>query len=204
MLVAIAASVCLAGAAPAQDIISAKGSGVSETGLGNLVADAIRLSAGADAAFVPASLLRDADVKVSELSPAKVAAAVVDPEQAITVLTLTGTQVREALERSVGMAPKQNSGFLQVSGVNFRYDPAQPSGKRVGEVMIGRKSVAPAASLRVAMPRSLASGGLGYFRVWGKAASQDRGGSIAQAVEKLLGGRIDPSNYLPDGRIRRS
>lgn len=204
VLVALAAACWLAAGAAAQDVISSRGSSASETGLGNLIADAVRTSAGADAALVPASLLRDADVKVSEMNAARVSAAVVDPGQGIAVLSLTGVQVREALERSIGMVPRQNQGFLQVSGINFRYDPAKPSGKRVGEIMLGRKEIAPGATVTVAMPKSLASGGLGYFRVWGKAPSQDRGGTIAQAIEKLLAGRVDPSKYLPDGRIRRS
>lgn len=203
-LAALAAACWLAAGAAAQDVISSRGSSASETGLGNLIADAVRTSAGADAALVPASLLRDADVKVPEMNAARVSAAVVDPGQGIAVLSLTGVQVREALERSISMAPRQNQGFLQVSGINFRYDPAKPSGKRVGEIMLGRKEIAPGATVTVAMPRSLASGGLGYFRVWGKAPSQDRGGTIAQAIEKLLSGRVDPSKYLPDGRIRRS
>ncbi len=203
-LVALATACWLVAGAAAQDVISSRGSSVSETGLGNLIADAVRTGAGADAALVPASLLRDADVKAQELNAERVTAAVVDPGQGIAVLSLTGAQVREALERSVGMAPRQNQGFLQVSGINFRYDPAKPSGKRVGVIMLGRKEITPGVTVTVAMPKSLASGGLGYFRVWGKVPSQDRGGTIAQAIAKLLSGRVDPSKYLPDGRIRRS
>ena len=92
-LAALAAACWLAAGAVAQDVISSRGSSVSETGLGNLIADAVRTSAGADAALVPASLLRDADVKVPEMNAARVSAAVVDPGQGIAEALADGDGV---------------------------------------------------------------------------------------------------------------
>ncbi len=113
--------------------------------------------------------------------------------------------MRDALERSVSLAPKPNNGFLQVSGISFSYNQTSPAGKRVGDIMLGRKTVKAQDQVRVAMPLDLASGGFGYFRIWGNLKPSGQSpGDIGDAVRGLLSGNVDPSKYLPDGRIRRS
>lgn len=199
-----AAAAGIVSPAAAQDVVSGKGSAVSETGLGNLVADAVKRLSGADIAFVQASLLRESSIPLTELSAATVRQALVDPDQPIVTLSLTGNQIREALERSLSLVPKSNAGFLQISGINFRYTQGSQAGKRVGDILLGRKPLQPAETHTVAMPRSLASGALGYFRIWGDA--QPRGaspGTIGQSVDRLFESRVDPAVYTPDGRIKR-
>ncbi len=192
-------------AASEGQIISGKSSDVSETGLGNLVADAVRRSAGAEVAFVPAGSLRPVDLRVTDISPETLSSAVVDPEEAISVLGLTGAQVREALERSLSLAPKPNRGFLQLSGLLVKYDLSRPPMSRVVDVRAGQKPLEEARVYRVAMPAGLAAGGLGYFRVWGDTKpARDGFGTLGSALEAFAGTKPDYSLYTTEGRIRRA
>lgn len=49
----------------------------------------------------------------------------------LATMKLTGAQIKEALEHSVSQAPKENGGFLHVSGMKFTYDSSKPAGSRV-------------------------------------------------------------------------
>ncbi len=186
-------------------VISGKGSDVSETGLGNLVADAIRRSSGAEIAFVPAGALRPVELQVASIAAGTLSTAVVDPEEAVAVLGLTGAQVREALERSVSLAPKANRGFLQISGLLVKYDLKNSPMSRVVDVKVGQQPLDDARVYRVAMPAGLAAGGLGYFRVWGETRPvRDGFGTLGSALESFAASRPDYSLYTTDGRIRRA
>ncbi|MEJ5297112.1 MAG: 5'-nucleotidase [Armatimonadota bacterium] len=192
-------------AASEGQVISGKGSDVSETGLGNLVADAVRRSAGAEIALIPAGTLRAVDLRVADISPETLSSTVVDPEEAISVLGLTGAQIREALERSVSLAPKPNRGFLQLSGLLVKYDLSRPPMSRVVDVKAGQTPLEDARVYRVAMPAGLAAGGLGYFRVWGDTKpARDGFGTLGSALEAFAGIKPDYSLYTTEGRIRRA
>lgn len=202
-VIMVLAMACTASAQ--SQVISSKDADVSETGLGNLVADAVRQAADADIALVPASMLRSVEIEIAKVSGATVSQAVVDADEAIVVMNLTGTQVREALERSVSLAPKPNKGFLQISGLLVEYQLAAASGSRVRDVKLGKQALDSSATYSVAMPRTLATGGLGYFRVWGSTKPQAQSfGSMSSAVTDFLRGNVDLSAYVPQGRIRRS
>ncbi len=54
----------------------------------------------------------------------------------LATMELTGDQIIEALEHGVSQAPKENGGFLHVSGMKYTYDSSQPSGSRVQTVEI--------------------------------------------------------------------
>jgi hypothetical protein len=188
----------------ADEAISSKGSTSSETGVGNLVADAIRLLAGADMAILPGSILRDAEIPIKDITAADIKKTITDPDQQVVVVQLSGAKLREALERSVSLAPKPSASFLQVSGITFRYDLNNSVGKRVGDILLGRRAIAPDADLKVAMPKELASGGLGYFRIWNQLKPDGASpGTLGSAVQNLLSGKIDAGTYLPNGRISR-
>lgn len=185
-------------------VLSSKGSASAESSLGSYVADAVRLAAKADVAVVPSSLLRDVDIPADKLTAQAVQDALMDSGQNIAVLVITGAQLRDAIERSVGLYPRPNAGFLQVSGITFRFEPSAKQGERLGEITINRRPVSPDQSLRVAMPASLASGALGYFRVWGDVKPTDeKPGTIGKAIESFLASEINLEEYAQPGRIRK-
>lgn len=137
---------------------------LGETEAGNLVADAVRFSAGVEVAFVPA-----ATFKGSRAASAAAALALVDPAtDEIVVLSVRGTQLKEALERSVSFAGTPFAGFLQVSGLSFKYDSRKEIGERVEGILIGGKPLDPQKMYKLATIRPLADGQQGYFQIWKK------------------------------------
>lgn len=137
---------------------------LGETEAGNLVADAIRYSAGSEIAFVPA-----ATFKGSKATTAEVALTLLDPAtDEIVVVSVRGSQVKEALERSVSFAGTPFAGFLQVSGLSFKYDSRKEIGERVEAVLIGGKPLELQKIYKLATTRPLADGQQGYFQIWKK------------------------------------
>ena len=44
---------------------------------------------------------------------------------------IIGSQIIKTLENGVSQFPKNEVRFLQVSGIQFAFDPSQPAGKRI-------------------------------------------------------------------------
>ena len=202
---AAAAVLCLlaacAGAARAQTM-STDGVGAGETEAGNVLADAVRAAGDADIGFVPAAAFKPG-ASAPRPATAEQAAALVEPaDDTVVVLSLRGAQILAALERSVSFAPQKSSGFLQVSGVRFRYDPGKPGGKRVAEVTVGGGPLDAAKTYTVATTRPLANGQQGYFQIWEKSQiTNDTKKTLADALRALAQGRGGSLTAAPDGRI---
>jgi 2',3'-cyclic-nucleotide 2'-phosphodiesterase (5'-nucleotidase family) len=139
----------------------------AETGLGDLVTDAIRAGTRTEIAMLNAGALRLDDVLPAgpltnyELESLFLFA----DETRMLSVRLTGARVRELLERSVSDDVIGKGGFLQVSGLAFTYDPRKPSGTRiVGDVTGSRgHPLGLRDTLTVALPAYLAcNGGDGY------------------------------------------
>ena len=147
-----------------------------ETNLGDYAADAFRTFFKADAALINGGSFRSG---LPQGSWTRKTLLTLFPFGNQAVLrSISGQQLLDALELSVSLAPEENGGFLQVSGLTFVYDPAIPSpvklddqgnfagiqGKRrVSQVMIGCKSLDPAEDYLVAgTSYILSDGGNGY------------------------------------------
>jgi 2',3'-cyclic-nucleotide 2'-phosphodiesterase (5'-nucleotidase family) len=155
---------------------------------GQAVADILRSSAGTPIAFVPAGVLKES------LTGRDLAQALEFPEEELAVVKITGSQVRQALERSISLHPTPSPGFLHVSGLDVTFNPNAPADKRIVSVLVGSAPLDPSAEYRVAMPASLARGGLGYFTVWSKAALE--ASSQPKTIESLVKGS-QPSASSP-------
>lgn len=127
-------------------------------------ADAMREAAGTDVAFLAAAMVKPLP-SVSDLSTL-----LVYPTDTLSVVKLSGTQLRQALERSVSLAPLPSSAFLQISGLEVTYSKSAPADRRITDVSVGAAKLENGKSYTVAMPTTLARGGLGYFKVWNKDA----------------------------------
>lgn len=173
---------------------------VRETALGDLIADAIRAAASADAAIIPAMAFRPREIPAGEVTVDMILAALILPDETLAVIELTGSQLLQALEKSVAIYPRKNSGFLQVSGIEIAFDASKPSGKRVTSAKVGDKPLLPEATYRVATTDSLGSGAGGYWRIWRKEQVTPRANlSIAKAIEALLA----RNNELDYRKLRR-
>lgn len=143
-----------------------------ETNLGNLIADIMRRTAGADVALINGGgirmSVRKGPIKVSDIY------GVVPFDNYIVAIRLTGRQIRNALEHGVSGVEDEEGRFPQVSGLAFTYDPSRPRGSRVREVRVGGSPLEEDREYTVATNDFLAAGGDGY-RAFGDAikSSQD-------------------------------
>ena len=115
----------------------------------------------------------------------------------MTVLSLNGATLRAALEVGVTLYPRKNKGFLQVSGMQFTFDPARPEGSRIVARTVGAQPMQDGRQYRVAMSSSLASGQYGYYRLWSREkAAAAQGLTMAGALDQYLRGRSTLSPRL--------
>lgn len=164
--------------------------GISETSIGDLVADAFRSQMRTDIAFVAAGDLKasDTELPAGKVSAADVSALLAYPDDILTVLVLNGKTIVDALERSVAGYPRPGLGFLQVSGLKYSFDAGKKSGERVTSVTIADKPIAPDKTYTVAVMKSLADGALGYWKVWSKTNVGAKTGemSCSTAIERFM------------------
>jgi 2',3'-cyclic-nucleotide 2'-phosphodiesterase (5'-nucleotidase family) len=126
-------------------------------------ADAMREHAGTDGAFLAAGLVKESFVREN------LASLLQFPSDELVVVTLTGAQIRQAFERSLSLLPQSNTSFLQISGFEVTYSRSAPPNQRILTVLADGSKLDEARSYTVAMPSSLARGGLGYFKIWDRS-----------------------------------
>jgi 5'-nucleotidase / UDP-sugar diphosphatase len=191
-----AAALCIifVGAAQAAPVtvtaeLSTKNVRTEESNLANVIADAVRAVEKADVAFVPASAFADVSIPKGTANADDILKAVEYRDDSVVLVKLTGAQIKKALEHALGLYPQKNSAFLQVSGLSATVDPAADKDKRVVSVKVGGAVLQDAKKYTVAMPSPLASGALGYFKIWDKTKDidHDTNKSLAEAVNDYLG-----------------
>ena len=170
---------------------------LGEAEAGNLVADAVRQSVGADVALVPAAAFKGSKAVTPES-----ALALLDPAtDDIVVLSVKGSQLKDALERSVSFAGTPFAGFLQVSGLAFQYNGSNEIGERVVKVTVAGAPLDPKKLYKIATTRPLADGQQGYFQIWKKEQiiSGGKAVTLAEAMRALPAGQAGKL----EGRIVR-
>ncbi|HUV03905.1 MAG TPA: 5'-nucleotidase [Armatimonadota bacterium] len=179
--------------------LSSVGCQARETELGNLVADAVKAEAGTPMALVPAGGFREVTIPKGRVKTEDVLKSLQYPDDRVAVIELTGRQLVAALERSVSIYPQKNLGFLQVSGVEFKFDPKLPKGSRLTSVTVGGEKAANERRYRVGATKPLADGAYGYFTIWGKDRKPEiKDKTIAQAVTKFLSARSSVDYQKPN------
>jgi 5'-nucleotidase/UDP-sugar diphosphatase len=171
--------------------LSTRDVGARETALGDLVADAIRASAKADAAFIPAATFTEMPItiKVGAFTAADLLKTLEYKNESIALVKLTGDQLRGAMEHSLVLYPKSNSSFLQISGLTVTVNPDGDNDRHVVSIRVGGDPIAAGKTYRVAMPLTLANGALTYFKYWKKS-------DLEKDTEKTLESVI--TSYLAD------
>ena len=169
---------------------------LKETSLGNLIADILRKTSGADAAIINGGAIRTSirqgTVRVSDVY------AVVPFDNYIVAIKLTGRQIRNTLEHGVSGVEDEEGRFPQISGLVFTYDRLAPKGSRVIDVLIGGKPLVAEKEYTVATNDFLAAGGDGY-KAFGAAVKSSKDYAViggAMKGEKLV--YSDSSRWLRD------
>jgi 2',3'-cyclic-nucleotide 2'-phosphodiesterase (5'-nucleotidase family) len=171
-----------------------------ESPVGSLVADVMRESTGAEIALQNVGGLR------AELPEGPITAGmvfeVIPFENRIVTLTLSGAEVRRALEE--GLAHER---VVQVSGIRYRFDLGAPVGSRVTALADSAgRPLDPERRFLVATNDFMAQGGDGHGTLSAGRDRRDTGLDLRAALERSLRRRCQGGaalDYRGDGRVTR-
>jgi 5'-nucleotidase/UDP-sugar diphosphatase len=181
----------------------------TEAPFGDIVADAMRIGTGADAALINAGAMRlDAWLAPGLLRRYTLESLFLFADETrVVVVPMTGGRLREMLERGVSDGVAGTGGFLQVSGLRYTVDRGHASGARLAGQLTNsdNRLIATTDRVRVALPTYLACAGGDGYRVpeaataCAAAARAPRAADLlASHIAERLGGRVSPP---PGGRI---
>lgn len=137
-----------------------------ETNLGDLVADIVRQTAGAETAIINAGSIRTG-VRRGQLTTRDIYA-MLPFNNYVVAVRMSGRQLLETLEHGVSAIELGEGRFPQVSGLSFAFDPGRPAGQRVSGVSVGGTPLDTQRDYTVATLDFMAAGGDGY-RAFGEA-----------------------------------
>jgi 5'-nucleotidase/UDP-sugar diphosphatase len=134
-----------------------------ETAIGNLIADAIRASTGADAAVV-----NGGSIRANKPYPAGSAIkrgdifAELPFGNRVGVIEISGKDFKVAIENGLRLLPAAGGRFPQVSGLIIEADVNRPAGQRVLSIKVAGEPLQEEKNYKVATNDFLARGGDGY------------------------------------------
>jgi 2',3'-cyclic-nucleotide 2'-phosphodiesterase (5'-nucleotidase family) len=160
-----------------------------ETAFGRLAADAIRAATGADVALINAGAFKAGVLRAGEVSASQINALFSFPGDDIATITITGAQLRAALERAVQAYPTGSPAFLHGSGYTATFNTQAPTNDRLTMLRINGREVQNGDSISVAMPTPLVSGNSGYFTIWPDAKATRTKISLSDAIGALFKAR---------------
>ncbi|HMQ32959.1 MAG TPA: 5'-nucleotidase C-terminal domain-containing protein, partial [Chloroflexaceae bacterium] len=172
-----------------------------ETNLGNLVAEALLAGGrdgGAQIAITNGGGIR-ASIPAGQVTIGNVLE-VLPFGNTLALTTITGEQLRAALENGVSQVESGAGRFPQIAGFRFAFDPAQPAGQRVTAITYNNQAVDPAATYRVATNNFQLVGGDGYTAFAQGSNRVDTGLIMADLVEQYIAAN-SPVNIGTDDRI---
>jgi len=173
-----------------------------ETNLGDLVADVMRETSGADVALVNGGTIR-AGIPAGPVTVGTIYN-VLPFDNWLISFALTGKELREALETGVSRVEVRDGGFPQISGMNFTFDPKAPAGSRITAVSVGGAPLDETRRYVLATHDFLAAGGNGYTVFAGHdPVYNDSGRSLRVVLAEWWRQRGSVSHAV-DGRIAES
>ncbi|MFF3921603.1 5'-nucleotidase C-terminal domain-containing protein [Paenibacillus lactis] len=137
-----------------------------ETNLGNLIADGMLDAARAAGTNAVIALQNGGGIRES-IEAGKVTMGdimtVLPFNNDLVTITLTGQEIKEALENGVSKIPAQDGRFPHIAGMRFYYDSTKPAGERVLRMEVkgknGYQLIDPKQSYEVATNAFTAKGG---------------------------------------------
>jgi 2',3'-cyclic-nucleotide 2'-phosphodiesterase (5'-nucleotidase family) len=173
----------------------------AESGIGDVVCDAIREASGVDVVFQNGGGLR-ADLPEGVVTKGAVYE-VMPFENTIFTLDLTGAEVRRVLEDGLSFGR-----VAQVSGIRYEFDSSRPRGDRVVSLTLADGSALdPAKLYKAACNNFMATGGDENSVLSQGKNRTDTGRNVRDALEVYIAERSKNGGALdqrPDGRIRKS
>lgn len=182
----------------AADDITRQQTPAGESELGNLIADAQRWAMGTQAAFMNPGGIR-ADIAAGEVTWGELYE--VQPfGNDLVKMTLTGAQIERLLEQQWLNQPYPR--ILQVSGLDYSWDPSRPVGDRVdpADIRIGGQPLDLNARYTVTTNSFLAAGG-DNFSVFTEGQDRVVGPVDIDALVRYVEQLPQPFNARVEGRI---
>lgn len=134
-----------------------------EAAIGNLFADALRVTNNADVAIMNGGGIRANKVypSGSAFTRRDVMAELVFGNK-VAVLEVSGKALRAGLENGFSLLPRAAGRFPQVSGMTIEADLSRPAGQRITAVKVGGAPLDEGKTYKLATNDFLARGGDGY------------------------------------------
>ncbi len=171
-----------------------------ETNLGMLIADALRSESKSDIAFINGGGIRDS-IKIGDISYKNILA-VLPFNNILVKVEVSGSVIKEALEKSVEYLPNASGSFLHISGISFHLDITKKVGERVSNIKIGNKNINYNSMYTVALPDFISVGGDGYTMFKG-ATVLSQGTTIDEVLMKYLTTyQISPNDFTRKIQIK--
>jgi len=134
-----------------------------ETTMGNLIAEAIRKSVGADVGLTNGGGIRgDRTYEEGAKLTRKDVLSELPFGNVTLLIELSGADLLAALENGVSGVEKNAGRFPQVAGLRFVYDPKAAPGNRILKVTVNGKPLDAGRTYKVATNDYIAGGGDGY------------------------------------------
>ncbi|MDF2547515.1 MAG: multifunctional 2,3-cyclic-nucleotide 2-phosphodiesterase/5-nucleotidase/3-nucleotidase [Anaerosolibacter sp.] len=131
-----------------------------ETNLGNLITDAMIDATKADIAITNGGGIR-ASINEGEITKGEVIT-VLPFGNYVVVKEIKGADILAALEHGVDAYPAEAGHFAHVAGLTYKFNPKQPVGQRISEVMVGKAKLDPNKTYKLATNDFMAAGGDKY------------------------------------------
>lgn len=134
-----------------------------EAAIGNLIADALKASVGADVAITNGGGIRaDKQYEAGQKLTRRDILAEMPFGNTTVLLEVKGEQIKAALENGVSQVRELGGRFPQVSGITAEVDLKEPVGNRVKSVKINGQPLDPAKTYKLATNDFMGRGGDGY------------------------------------------
>ena len=153
---------------------------------GNLVADAVRDAGNADIAFVGSCDLKEVNLSSNNPSDDDIVNMLVLKSSIINTIDMTGDQIKSALEKSVSIYPKNNPGFLQVSGLNVTFDSSAKADSKITSITTSNGQLDLKKTYKVALSYELTNGAFGYWRIWSNSNAKPTNITMEQALRAYI------------------
>ncbi|MGL5368503.1 MAG: bifunctional metallophosphatase/5'-nucleotidase, partial [Cetobacterium somerae] len=131
-----------------------------ESNVGNLIADAYKNHFNTEIAFMNGGGIR-ANIESGDFR-LRDAISILPFSNKVGAFKYSGKTIVEALEHGVSSVDKKAGRFLQVSGMEYSYNPKNEVGSRVSNVTINGKPVQLETIYTVALPLYIKNGGDGF------------------------------------------
>lgn len=134
-----------------------------ENAFANYVVDTMREFTKADVALINGGGIRgDKNYALNEEITRRTIATELPYRSTLKVITLSGQQLREAIEFGLSGLDDQKGPFPQVSGMRFVFNSEKPVGSRVVSIKVGTKPLVLEKTYRLVTSDYLVDGGDGY------------------------------------------